>query len=127
MTFIEILTAVVLVLSAVLCLALIFYLGRITKSVKQLQDNITELSGKLSPLISSLSELSSKLYEISNEASNQIDASKRIVSNVKEQVDKYVELGDKIRLGIEDPVDKILSNFKAIANGVSTFFNHLKK
>ena len=26
-----------------------------------------------------------------------------------------------------DPVDKILTNLKAISNGINTFFNHLKK
>ena len=127
MTLIEILTAVVLVLAAVLCIALIIYLGRITKSFNQVQKNIDELSVKLVPLITSLSELSNKLSEFSNEASAQIDVSRKIVGNVKEQVDKYIELGERIRLSIEDPVSKILNNFKAISNGVNTFLNHLKK
>jgi uncharacterized protein YoxC len=127
MTLIEILTAVVLVLLAVLCIALIIYLGRITKSFNQVQKNIDELSVKLVPLITSLSELSNKLSEISNEASAQIDVSRKIVGNVKEQVDKYIELGERIRWSIEDPVSKILNNFKAISNGVNTFLNHLKK
>jgi archaellum component FlaC len=127
MSLIEILTAVVLILVAALCIALILYLGKITKSIKQVQNNLNDLSTKLVPLISSLSELSNKLSEISNEATSQLDVSKKIVGNVKEQVDKFLELGDKIRWGIEDPVSKILNNLKAISNGVNTFINHLKK
>jgi peptidoglycan hydrolase CwlO-like protein len=127
MTLIEILTAVVLVLGALLCIALIIYLGRITNSIKQLQDNISDLSLKLIPLLSTLSELSEKISDLSNEAVSQLEISKRIVSNVKEHVDKILELEEKIRWGIEDPVDKILNNFKAISNGINTFFNHLKK
>ena len=127
MTLIEILTAEVLVLVAVLCIALIIYLGRITNSIKQLQNNISDLSFKLIPLLSTLLELSDKISDLSSEAVSQLELSKRIVSNVKEHVDKILELEEKIRWGIEDPVDKILNNFKAISNGINTFFNHLKK
>jgi len=127
MTLIEILTAVVLVLAAALCIALIFYLGKITRSVKELQNNIGDLSVKLIPLLSSLSEISDKISDISNEAVSQLEISRSMVTNVREHVDKILELEEKIRWGIEDPVDKILNNFKAISNGINTFFNHLKK
>ena len=127
MTLIEILTAVVLVLVALLCIALIIYLGRITKSVKELQNSVGDLSDKLIPLLSSLSELSDKISRISNEAVSQLEISKSMVTNVREHDDKILELEEKIRWGIEDPVDKILNNFKAISNGINTFFNHLKK
>jgi len=127
MTLIEILTAVVLVLAAALCIALIIYLGKITRSINELQNNISDLSLKLIPLLSTLSELSDKISDISNEAVSQLEISKRIVGNVKEHVDKILELEEKIRWGIENPVDKILNNFKAISNGINTFLNHLKK
>jgi len=127
MTLIEILTAVVLVLAAALCIALIIYLGKVTRSVKELQNDISNLSLKLIPLLSTLSELFEKISDISNEAVSQLEISKSIVSNVKEHVDKILELEEKIRWGIENPVDKILNNFKAISNGINTFLIHLKK
>lgn len=127
MTLIEILTAVVLVLAAALCIALIVYLGKITRSVNELQNNIGDLSVKLIPLLSSLSEISDKISDISNEAVSQLEISRSMVTGVREHVDKILELEEKIRGGIEDPVDKILNNFKAISNGINTFFNHLKK
>ena len=127
MTLIEILTAVVLVLAAALCIALIIYLGKVTRSIQELQNNISDLSLKLIPLISTMSELSERISDISNEAVSQLEISKSIVSNVKEHVDKILELEEKIRWGIENPVDKVLNNFKAISNGINTFLNHLKK
>jgi archaellum component FlaC len=127
MTLIEILTAVVLVLAAALCIALIIYLGMVTRSIKELQNNISNLSLKLIPLLSTLSELSEKISYVSNEAVSQLEISRSIVSNVKEHVDKILELEEKLRWGIENPVDKILNNFKAISNGINTFLNHLKK
>lgn len=127
MSLIEILTAILLILGSLLCIALIFYIGKITSSIQQVQKNLDELIAKLTPLLSSLSELSGRISELSSEALSQLDISKKIVGNVKEHFDKILELEEKIRWGIEDPVTKLLANIKAVSHGISTFFNHLKK
>lgn len=127
MTFIEVLTAIVLILGSVLIIFLIFYLGRITRSIQDLQKDIGDLSERLEPLVISLSDLTSKFSELSESANRQLDVTKGIVFNIKDRVDKILQLEEKIRTGIDGPVSGILNQIKAISNGVSTFLSYLKK
>jgi len=127
MNLIDVLTVVVLILVSALIISLIVYLGKITRSIEQLQSDISELSNKLEPLITSLSDFSIKLSVVSEQARNQLDTTKSIIDKVKHHVFKILELEEKIRVGIDGPVSGILNQIKAISNGVSTFLNYLKK
>lgn len=127
MSLIDILTAVVLVLVSGLIIFLIVYLGKITKSIEQLQKDISDLSNRLDPLVTSLSDFSTKLTAVSEQARTQLDTTKEIIHSVKYQVNKFLDLTEKIRSGIDGPVSDILKQIRAISNGVSTFLNYLKK
>lgn len=127
MSLIDILTAVVLVLVSGLIIFLIVYLGKITKSIEQLQKDISDLSNRLDPLVTSLSDFSTKLAAVSEQARTQLDTTKEIIHSVKYQVNKFLDLTEKIRSGIDGPVSDILKQIRAISNGVSTFLNYLKK
>jgi uncharacterized protein YoxC len=127
MTLIDVLTAVVLILISALVIFLIVYLGKITRSIQELQKDISKISDKLEPLLSSLSEVTDKLSDLSDQANRQLEATKGIVFSVKERVKKILEFEEKIRAGIEGPVMGVVNQFKAISNGVSTFLSYLKK
>jgi uncharacterized protein YoxC len=127
MTLIDVLTVVVLVLVAALVVSLIVYLGKITRSIQNLQKDISDLSDKFEPLIFSLSDLTSKLSDLSDHAKRQLEATKSIVFNVKDRVEKILEFEEKIRTGIDGPISGFLNQLKAISNGVSTFLSYLKK
>jgi len=127
MTLIDVLTAVVLVLVSALIIFLIVYIGKITRSIQNLQKDISDLSDRLEPLVSSLSELTSKLSDLSDQAKRQLEATKGVVFSVKNRVDKILEFEEKIRAGIEVPISGFLNHLKAISNGVSTFLSYLKK
>lgn len=127
MTVIDVLTAVVLILVAALIVFLIVYLGKITKSIQDLQKDISDLSDKLEPLVFSLSDLTSKLNDLSDQAKRQLEATKGIVFSVKDRVDTILKFEEKIRAGIDGPISGFLTQIKAISNGVSTFLNYLKK
>ena len=127
MTLIDVLTAVVLVLVAVLVISLIVYLGKITRSIQNLQKDISDLSDKLEPLIFSLSDLTSKFSDLSDHAKRQLEATKGIVFSVKDRVEKILEFEEKIRAGIEGPISGFLNQLRAISNGVNTFLSYLKK
>ena len=127
MTLIDILTVVVLILVSVLIISLIVYLGKITRSIEQLQKDISDLSSRLDPLITSLADFSIKLTEVSEHARTQLDTTKEMIHNIKYQVNKFLDLTEKIRSGIDGPVSDILKQIRAISNGVSTFLNYLKK
>ena len=127
MTLIDVLTAVVLILISALVIFLIVYLWKITRSIQELQKDISKISDKLEPLLFSLSEVTTKFSDLSDQVKKQLDASKGIVFSVKERVEKILELEGKIRAGIEGPVMGVINQFKAISNGVSTFLSYLKK
>jgi len=127
MTLFDVLTVVVLVLVAALIVSLIVYLGKITRSIQNLQKDISDLSNKLEPLIFSLSDLTSKLSDLSDQAKRQLEATKGIVFSVKNRVEKILEFEEKIRAGIDGPISGFLNQLRAISNGVSTFLSYLKK
>jgi uncharacterized protein YoxC len=127
MTIIDVLTAIVLILVSALIVFLIVYLGKITRSIQDLQKNISELTDRLEPLVSSLSDLTSKFSDLSDQAKRQLEATKGIVFSVKDRVETILEFEEKIRAGIDGPVMGVINQFKAISNGVSTFLSYLKK
>jgi uncharacterized phage infection (PIP) family protein YhgE len=106
---------------------LIVYLGKITKSIQELQKDISDLSDKLEPLVFSLADLTTKLSDLSDQAKRQLEATKGIVFSVKDRVDTILKFEEKIRAGIDGPISGFLTQIKAISNGVSTFLNYLKK
>jgi len=127
MTLIDVLTAVVLILISILVIFLIVYLGKITRSIQELQKDICKISDRLEPLLSSLSEVTDKLSGLSDQARKQLEATKGTVFSLRDRVEKILESEEKIRTGIEGPVMGVINQFKAISNGVSTFLSYLKK
>ncbi len=97
----EILTVILLILASALCLALIYFLYQIVKSVHSISLNIEEFSLKLNPLIESTIKLSEKLIHIINKVESQLLISGSIVSDIRENVDKILNVETKIRNGIE--------------------------
>ncbi|NWG27949.1 MAG: hypothetical protein HXY48_05370 [Ignavibacteriaceae bacterium] len=127
MSLIDVLTVVVLILVSTLIVFLIVYLGKITRSIQDLQKDISDLSDKLEPLVFSLSDLTSKLSDLSDSAKRQLETTKGIIFSVKERVETILQFEQKIRAGIDGPVSGLLNQIKAISNGVITFLNYLKK
>jgi uncharacterized protein YoxC len=127
MTLIDVLTVVVLILVSALIVFLIVYLGKITRSIQDLQKDLSDLSDRVEPLVSSLSDLTSKLSDLSDQAKRQLEATKGIVFSVRDRVETILEFEEKIRDGINGPISGFLNQLRAISNGVSTFLSYLKK
>ena len=127
MSAIEILTIVLIIFASALCVALIIYLGKITSAVKAMQNNLNKLSSDIQPLITSVSDLANKLSEVTEDTKEQLEVSKNIVYSVRDRVDTILDLEEKVRGGIEEPLTVILKNLKAISNGVTAFLNYFKK
>jgi uncharacterized protein YoxC len=112
--------------ASALCIALIIYLYKITKSIKNIETELKDLAVQAQPLITSAGSFSEKLNNIAEEATEQVDVIKNIISNFKEHADKILELETKIRKGIEDPVSNIITNLSATVNGINTFWKTYK-
>lgn len=115
-----------LISASALCIALIVYIARITKSINKIEKRISDLAGDLNPLINSARDLSDKLSTLTDEINSQIYVSKEVVNNVKDSVDKIISFEENIRRGLEEPVMGLLKNLSAIFNGVNSFWSTYK-
>ncbi|MBK6914918.1 MAG: hypothetical protein IPH11_15145 [Ignavibacteriales bacterium] len=126
MELVEILTVVLLVSASVLCIALIYFVYQIVKSVHSISLNIESLSLRLNPLIESTLNLSNKLHLITSEVDSQLQMTRSMVSIVREHVDKILNVEIKIRDGIENAVIPIFKNVNAIGVGFASFWRNYK-
>jgi uncharacterized protein YoxC len=118
---------ILLLLSAsILCIAAVIYIGRITKSIKEIEADIKDLSLQIKPLIASTNNLTEKLNYITEQAKGQILTTKSIVDDFRDRANKILSLEEKIRQGIEEPVNTVTKNLSAIVNGINTFWNAYK-
>ncbi|HEY6626928.1 MAG TPA: hypothetical protein VIZ21_08225 [Ignavibacteriaceae bacterium] len=126
MDTIEILTVILLISASALCVALIYYIYQIVKSVHSISAEIQGLSYRLNPLIESTFVLSGKLSHITDEAESQLQISKSIVSDIRDRADKILNIETKIRNRVEDTVMPIVKNINAVGVGVGAFWRKLR-
>jgi uncharacterized protein YoxC len=126
MDTVQILTILLIVSASALCIALIYYLNKIVKSVQSINKDMNELSANLKPLIHSTTELSDNLNKITSEAKDQLRISRSILSDFRERADKLLSIEDKIRSGVEDTVMPFVKNLHAVGKGVESFWRNFK-
>jgi len=122
----EILTVILLISASALCIALIYFMYQIAKSVHSISLNIEEFSFKLNPLIQSTFELSEKLNHITYEVESQLQISKSIFSDIRERADKILNIETKIRNGVVDAVIPAVKNLYALGKGVESFWKSFR-
>lgn len=122
----EIFTIVLLLSASALCIALIFYLNKIVRSVQSINTNIHDLSANIKPLIQTSIELSDNLNKMTSKATEQLDISKSIVSDFRERADRLLSVEDKIRSGFEDAVMPFIKNLNAVGKGFESFWRNFK-
>ena len=126
MDIVQILTVVLIVSASVLCIALIYYLNKIVKSVQSFNKDLSELSANLKPLITSTTELSENLNKFTFEAKDQLRVSRSILNDFRDRADKLLSIEYKIRSGVEDTVMPFVKNLHAVGRGVESFWRNFK-
>ncbi len=127
MNLIFVLYVILLVCASVLCIALVVFLGRISKTVREIEIEIKDLTLEMKPLIASATNLSEKLNQLSESADNQLLVTRNIVSKVNNRVDTILDLEERIRRGFGGPVLNFVKGFSAVANGVSIFWGFYRR
>jgi uncharacterized protein YoxC len=127
MNLVDVFYVVLLLSASVLCISLVFFLGKIFKTVKEIEIEIKDITLEMKPLIASATNLSEKLNQLSDSADDQLLVTRGIVSKVNNRVDTILDLEEKIRRGFEGPVMDFIKGFSAIANGISAFWNAYRK
>jgi uncharacterized protein YoxC len=127
MELVNIFYIILLASSSGLCIALIIYLYRITRSVNKIELDIKDLTHQFKPLIASTTNLSEKLNFISDEAKQPIIIVKEVVEDIKDRINVILEYEEKIRKGVEGPLTKLLNSVSGISNGIKAFGNSYKR
>lgn len=118
---------ILLISASLLCLFLIFYIYRITKSFNQIKDEVKKISLKLDPFIESMTDLSNRMNEISDGVKEPVELVRTTVNDVKNRVDTILNFEAKIRKGVEDPVFRLIKTLTAMVNGIEAFLKNYKK
>lgn len=126
MDTIQIFTIVLIISASALCIALIYYLNKIVKSVQSINRDVKELTANLKPLIHSTLELSENINKITFEAKDQFNISRSIVTDFRERADKILNIENKIRSGVEDAIVPLIKNIHAIGVGFESFWRNFK-
>ena len=126
METIEILTIILLASASALCIALIYYIYKIAKSVNSISSDIKGVSFKLSPILQSTFVLSEKLAHVTDVAESQLQISKSIVNDIRDRADIILNIESKIRGGIEDTAIPLIRNFRALRKGFDSFWKTLR-
>ncbi|HCY77797.1 MAG TPA: hypothetical protein DHV28_17950 [Ignavibacteriales bacterium] len=126
MDTIQIFTIVLIISASALCIALIYYLNKIVKSVQSINSDVKELTANLKPLIQSTLELSENINKITFEAKDQFKISRSIVTDFRERADKILSIENKIRSGVEDAIVPLIKNIHAIGVGFESFWRNFK-
>ena len=127
MELVNIFYIILLASSSGLCIALIIYLYRITRSVSKIEIDIKDLTDQIKPLIASTTNLSEKLNIISDEAKQPIIIVKEVVEDIKDRIDVILEFEEKLRKGVEGPLSKLLNTVSGISNGINAFWDSYKR
>ena len=127
MELVNIFYIILLASSSGLCIALIIYLYRITRSVNKIELDIKDLTRQIKPLIASTTNLSEKLNFISDEAKQPIIIVKEVVEDIKDRIDVILEFEEKLRKGVEGPLTKLLNSISGISNGINAFWDSYKR
>lgn len=126
MDAVQIFLIILIASASALCIALIFYLNRIVKSVQSVNQNVEELTASLKPLIQSSLELSENLSHITSDAKDQLRISRSVINDVRERADKILNFENKIRTGLEDAIIPLVNNLNAVGKGIETFWRSFK-
>jgi uncharacterized protein YoxC len=127
MNLLTIMYVILLALGSALCVALIIFLGRISRTAKEIELEIKDLTLSIKPFVASATNLSEKLNQLSESADDQLSVTKHIVAKVNDRVDTILDLEEKIRRGFEGPVLDVIKSLSAIVNGISAFWSAYKR
>lgn|GEM_PF-1519036 len=120
------LIAVYLALTAFL-VYLIFFLRGLLISIKNIDKNIKESSEQLSLTHEKFRKIIDEVSILSRNINSEVEKLSSAIDAFKETAEDYKRIKDKIVNTIEEPIDELKSNARAIIKGIRVFFQTLFK
>lgn len=121
MALIDVLLVILIASASALCIYLIFTLNKLRKSIEVIQSDIHVISEKTVPVLENLDEITKKAAQITSDTEEQISELKAFIQNIKEKVNRVVDLPGKINP--ENRISELLKNLNAVAKGFSVFWS----
>lgn len=111
--------------ATVLCIYLIITLKKVVIQINELQKDIKHLVDSTIPVLKNINEVTSKANRIVSSAEDYWDGIERSIEKVR---DKFSRLTSVTRYdGEELPARNFIQNIKAIAKGISAFWQEFRK
>jgi uncharacterized protein YoxC len=115
----EIFSIILMGAASLLCLALVVYLYKITKSVTIIQENISGLLTEFHPVINNITEMTEKINAMTEELKQPVYEAVDVIDEIKERVDVIFNVEEKVR-------NAVGANLTGIYNGIRSFFETYK-
>jgi uncharacterized protein YoxC len=115
----EIFSIILMGAASILCLALVFFLNKITKSITNIEESVSGLSMQFVPVINNITEMTEKLNVVTEELKQPVSEVIDIVDQIKERIDVIFDFEEKIRTNLG-------ANLSGIFSGVKTFWETYK-
>ncbi len=123
---IQIFQVLLLASASTLCIALVVYVYRITKSFEKIHADISRMADEIHPMLESLESLTHSVNKITAHAEEQMNSISWIINTVRSRVVDLLEVEKRIREGIEGPVQSLTTNLNAVKKGIAAFVQRLK-
>lgn len=103
----------------------IFFLKDLLKSVKNIDNNISETVNKLNQVLEKFQITLEDLSTLSKNLNSEINQISSTLEPFKETARDYKRIKDKVLNTIEEPIDELQSNARALFKGIRVFFQTL--
>ncbi|MBV6511767.1 MAG: hypothetical protein FMNOHCHN_01251 [Ignavibacteriaceae bacterium] len=121
-SFISLAQILLLLSASALCIALIVYMGRITRKIEEMQADIKKISEQVSPLVDSLQLISRSVAELTDKLNKQVSEVEWIVSEVKDKIESVKTFTSALRTGIDDRVKSLVSTLGFVRDKMQHLF-----
>lgn len=122
-TIINILLAILLISATALCWYLIYYLGKMTKQIELMREDVKTISEKVGPVMDSLSLIGNSLSSIAERLKNQLDDLNTFVDGVKEKYSLVKNVATSVKSGFEDRTQSLIASLGYIRSKLSKMFS----
>lgn len=105
----------------------IFFLKDLLKSVKNIDKNISDSVNNLNQVLEKFQVTLEDLSNLSRNINSELNQISSTLEPFKETARDYKRIKDKVVNTIEEPIDELQSNARAILKGIRVFFQTLFK
>ena len=123
----DIFIIVLLFSASVLCLSLIYFFLRISRSLEAMETDFKKVADQMTPLLESLNALSRTIKTLTEDVRAQLDKTNWIINEVKAKVEGLLYFENKIKESLENPAQTLMATLQGIKTGVSALFKKRSK